>query len=156
MRSRGASVSDHSHGHRGNRRPTLRRRHLPTSRPCRIPYRLRRTASPPRPASSASPGTAAFGRTRWLRFASGWGFAANTSRNVSLVIYLPTRSRRVRSDTSSPSPSCRSPRISTTSSSRAHRSTRHWCAILPAVPSLPNSALQPMGKPAMQSAIIRR
>ena len=45
------------------------------------------------------------------------------------------RSRRVRSDTNSPTPSCRSPRMSMTLRSRTRRSTRTGCAISPAAPS---------------------
>jgi hypothetical protein len=37
-------------------------------------------------------------------------------------------------------PSCRLPRISTTSSSTARRSTRPWCATSPAADSSPSSA----------------
>src|ERR1700677_3379341 len=50
------------------------------------------------------------------------------------------RSTRVRSDINSRSPSCRSPRMSTTSSSRARRSTRISCATSPAASSSPSNA----------------
>src|SRR5262249_49683312 len=52
---------------------------------------------------------------------------ASMNRSASSAICSPrrsARSRRVRSSTSSPSPSCRSPRTSTTSSSAVRRSTR--------------------------------
>ena len=51
-----------------------------------------------------------------------------------------SRSRRARSNTSSPSPSCRWPRMSTTSPSRTRRSMRLSCAIWPAADSSPSSA----------------
>ena len=51
------------------------------------------------------------------------------------------RSRRALSNTSSPSPSCRSPRISTTSGSKARRSTRRSSTTSLAVASSPSSAM---------------
>ena len=50
------------------------------------------------------------------------------------------RSRRARSSTSWPSPSCRWPRTSTSSTSPARRSTRRWCASLHTARSSPTSA----------------
>src|SRR6516225_4152296 len=63
--------------------------------------------------------------------------------SASSVICSPLRSARsrcARSNTSSPSPSCRSPRISMTSSSRIRRSTRPLCAISLAADSSHSSA----------------
>ena len=71
--------------------------------------------------------------------------AVNDSTNLSAlsVIYSTprsARSRRARSSTSSPLLSCRLPRTSTTSSSRARRSTRRSCTTSPAATSSPSSA----------------
>ena len=49
------------------------------------------------------------------------------------------RNRRARSSTSSPSPSCRSPKTSTTSPSKTRRSTKRSFEIWPAAASLPSS-----------------
>jgi hypothetical protein len=50
------------------------------------------------------------------------------------------KSSRARSNISSPSPACRSPRTSTTSPSRTRPSTRLWSATSPRAPSPPSSA----------------
>jgi hypothetical protein len=63
-------------------------------------------------------------------------------RSASTASCLPPRSPRsrpARSSTRSPSPSCRWLRISMSSCSPAHRSTRPWCVILPPATSLPIS-----------------
>ena len=68
--------------------------------------------------------------------------SAATSRSASSAICCGPRSRKSRPDQSSissPSPSCRSPRTSTTSPSKERRSTRGSFAISPAAASLPCS-----------------
>src|SRR5467141_453842 len=51
------------------------------------------------------------------------------------------RSRRARSNISSPSPSCRSPRTSMTSTSRVRQSTKRWSMTSPPAASSPSSAM---------------
>src|SRR3984957_11720355 len=58
---------------------------------------------------------------------------------------ISRRSRRARSSISSPSPSSRWPRMSTTSRLRTRRSTGLSCAIWPAADSSPNSATSSAG-----------
>jgi hypothetical protein len=70
---------------------------------------------------------------------------------ASSVIFLrprSQRSRRVRSNTSSPSPSCRSPRTSMTSRSKTRRLMWRWCAISQATPSRRRGNSSASGVPA--------
>ncbi|SMF55698.1 IstB-like ATP binding protein, partial [Xaviernesmea oryzae] len=70
--------------------------------------------------------------------------SASTNRRASSVTCFSRRSprsRRAPSNTRSPSPSCRWPRTSTTSTSPTRRSTKAWCASLRQEPSSPSSTI---------------
>ena len=75
------------------------------------------------------------------RFPSPSNGATNPSASLGTCSKSRSRkSRRARSSTSSPSPGCHSPRMSTTSPSRTRRSTRRSSVIAPPAPFSPSSA----------------